>query len=283
MSNQLDLDDAADNLEAIIKIQADASGGPVLTGFPGQAWGWVGGEGHKLLFNTYGIGATRVEKVGDDWRFYHREVLYYLDPKTGEVLHTWQNPYTGRTVEVLHIMNDPVNRLYQLKGGPIPPPRPYIINGPFIVFQISVLRAEKHNPLMPAEYPLHAQQDVYQSAEMWAISSVVDQVKDRSIKNADNHTAWTRLSMWLPFMEMGQRPGQMVYASNSFKLKNKVADLPKAVLEYTEKHHPKYLEPPSEWQGLSVNENTWSYSKKFIDARRAEGKVKPDGSVFAIS
>ena len=84
--------------------------------------------------------------------------------------------------------------------------------------------------------------------------------------------------MWLPFMEMGQRPGQMVYASNSFKLKNKVADLPKAVREYTEKHHPKYLEPPSEWQGLSVNENTWSYSKKFIDARRAEGKVKPDGS-----
>src|SRR5437016_2671931 len=105
MSNTgpLDLNDPADNLEAIIKIQADTSGAPLLTGFPGQAWGWIPGEGHKLLFNTYGIGATRVEKVGDDWRFYHREVLYYLDPKTGEVLTHWNNPYTGKTVEVLHI------------------------------------------------------------------------------------------------------------------------------------------------------------------------------------
>ena len=38
-----------------------------------------------------------------------REITLYLDPKTNEVLCSWQNPYTGKTVEAMYIANDPVN------------------------------------------------------------------------------------------------------------------------------------------------------------------------------
>ena len=35
--------------------------------------------------------------------------MLYLDPETREVLETWTNPWTGETVEVVHVANDPVN------------------------------------------------------------------------------------------------------------------------------------------------------------------------------
>jgi hypothetical protein len=82
-ATSLDLDDAEDNLKALIKLQADLSEKDAIGGFPGEVWGWVPGEGNRLLFRSYGIGASHVERVDNGWRFYHREVIYYLDPKTG--------------------------------------------------------------------------------------------------------------------------------------------------------------------------------------------------------
>ncbi|HEU4530599.1 MAG TPA: DUF1838 family protein [Steroidobacteraceae bacterium] len=278
----LDLTKPLDNLVALLKLQADLSGAPVMSGLAGQAWGWVPNDKNYLLFNTYGIGCSRLEFSPQEngFRLYHREVLYYLDPKSGEVLQTWQNPMTGQTVEVLHIMNDPVNRLYPLSGGRFAPPYPHTVVGDDLVFQLDVLRAEPM-PMPRAQYPLHAQQDVYQSGELWAIQGRMSEINDPKVTSASCHTAWARIGMWLPFMEMGNRPGQMVYHSQSFKLKNGAAGLPPKIREYTEKNHPKYLEAPQEWLGLTQNENTWTYSKKVIDERRAAGKVV-NGSVFGV-
>lgn len=49
-------------------------------------------------------------KQGKGWRLVSREILLYLDPKTGEVVRSWKNPWTGETVPVLHVANDPVNQ-----------------------------------------------------------------------------------------------------------------------------------------------------------------------------
>lgn len=276
----LDLDDKQDSLLALLKIQADLSGKGTISGFGGKAWAWIPGERHYEIFGTYGIGTSRIEYHEEEggWRFYHREILYYLDPSTGKVLDTWENPMTSRKVEVLHIINDPVHRFYRSQGGPFGPPFPYQINGDDLVYQIDVFRA-KENPMKREDYPLHSQQAVYQSAELWGIYSRVNEIMNPDVTSASSHTAWARLGMWLPFMEMGNRPGNMVYHSQSFKMLDGVAGLPKYIREYTEKNYPKFLEAPTEWQDLSLNENTWTYSKKEIDRRRAEGRT---GSVFGV-
>lgn len=279
----LDLDSPLDNQVALLKMQADLSGADVLGGFGGQCWSWIPGEGHQLLFNTYGVGASRLEfdPQANQWHFSHREVLYYLDPVTNEVLDTWLNPLTGRRVEVLHIINDPVNRIYPLGGGRFAPPYPYTLMGDDLVYQIDVLRAEQ-NPLTRREYPLHSQQDLYQSCEMWAIRGSWKEINDPEVTSAACHTAWARISMWLPFMEMGNRPGQMLYHSQSFKLMNGAADIPPKILAYMEKNHPEYLEAPREWLGMAQNENTWTYAKKIIDERREAGRVRGGQSVFSV-
>ena len=49
------------------------------------------------------------EKRGKGYKLVSREILLYKDPKTGEVLSKWENPWSGETVDVLHVANDPVN------------------------------------------------------------------------------------------------------------------------------------------------------------------------------
>lgn len=280
-SSTLDLTDPLTNLRTLLKLQGDLSGQPTIGGFPGQAWAWVGGKGNTLMFNTYGIGASRVEDMGNGvYRFYHREVLYYCDPKTGEILDTWTNPITNKKLEVLHILNDPVNRTYRLKGGRADPPFPHYVVGDRVVFQLDVLRSTEQNPIKRSEYPLQSQQDLYQSGEMWAISGSYKELADPNVTSAENHTAWARVGMWLPFMEMGDRPGVMIYHSQSFKFKQGASQIPKHIREYTEKHHPIYLEAPKEWK--DENENSWTYSLKIMKEKEAQGKRKPDGSIFGV-
>jgi hypothetical protein len=57
-------------------------------------------------------------------------------------------------------------------------------------------------------------------------------------------------------------------------------ELPPDILAYTEEHHPKYLESPKTWVGLSDNRSQMSETKKEID-RRSDGSV-PAGSVFEV-
>jgi len=274
----VNLDDPEENLKALIKLQADLSGADAFGGFGGEVWGWVPGEGNQLLFRSYGIGASHVERVENGWRFYHREVMYYLDPETNEIINEWKNPYTGRTVEIMHILNDPVHRFYSLSGGPFAAPWPYTIMGDDLVFRISVFSFR--DSVMPrAEYPLHSANDKYQASELWMMNGRVSEVMDPDVMSASCVTSWARVGQWLPFMEMGNRPGVMVYHSDSYKLLNGLDDVPANILKYTEKNHPKYLESPKEWQSLKLNESQLTVSKREIDERWGSDN-RPVGSIF---
>jgi hypothetical protein len=283
----LDLEKPLDNQVALLKLQADLSGEPVIGIFPGKAWLWIPGENNYEAFHTYGIGASRLEFNEEEqgWRFYHREALYYTDPKTGEVLETWKNPVTGMEVRVVHVLNDPVQRFYPLSDGPFAPPYPYLVNGDNLVFQLDVFRppAPGNNPITRKDYPLHSQQDLYQTGELWAIHGSLKALNDPENTRVPAHTAWGRISMWEPFFEMGNRPGVTVYHSQAFTTQNGVDDIDPKIRAYTEKHHPQFLEPPyapTEW-GEGFQENHWTYAQKLIDKARAEGNTVGE-SVFGV-
>ena len=277
----LDLDTPVDNLTAMLKLQADLSGEQAMGSFQGYVWGWVPDEDIKILFGTFGIGCSRLEFHPEDngYRFYHREVLYYTDLRTGLPLETWDNPLTGQKVEVMHILNDPVHRFYPLSGGRFAPPYPYKILGNRLIFQMDVFRNQE-NPITRKDYPLHSQQDLYQSGEMWTISGDLDEINDPNVTRAFCHTDWIRMSMWLPFMEMGNRPGHMVYHSQTSSCMNGADDLPKEIRDYTEKHYPEYLTAPTDWDG-GRQENSWTVSKQEIDKRREAGRAVGQ-SVFGV-
>jgi len=51
---------------------------------------------------------------------------------------------------------------------------------------------------------------------------------------------------------MGQSPGHLFYRSHTLKL-TRVEELPRDILEYTEKNYPKYLTAPTEWKEPNVS------------------------------
>lgn len=268
---RLDLDDPETNFMAMLKLRADIAEKDCLFAFPGEAWAMVPQEKNYRCFKTFGIGATRIEEVEEGWRIYSREVLYYLDPDTGEILDTWNNPFLGgREVEVMHIANDPVNGVFMREGGHpvLRPPYPYVSFGDDVVFQWNFY-IFKPAPLTRSEYPLYSSGDIDQHAELWGIKGRKSEILDPDITSASCVMSWSRVAGWLPFMEMGSRPGSMVFHSHSMKLLNGVDDLPRYVLDYTEKNFAKYLEAPTEWTGPMMTSAAGEFKKK-IDAEKKQ-------------
>ncbi|MGI9291942.1 MAG: DUF1838 family protein [Gammaproteobacteria bacterium] len=265
----LDLDTAEDNCLAVIKMQADTSGKDAMSGFPGQVWGWVPDEGNYHLLDTYGVGVSHVEfdEKMNGWKFYHRECQLYLDKDTGEVAESFLNPVTNKRQEVMHVFNDHVSRFYPLSGGRFGFPWEYEVFGNTITFRISVFRVEE-NPLTPAEYPLHSEGEVYQTGELWGIMGDLREIMDPEVTSASSTTSWVRVAGWIPFMEMGDRPGQVVFHSHAYKMKEGAAQLPPKVLAYLEKNAPEYLVSPTEWTTPGQRVTVFNHSKKVIDERR---------------
>jgi hypothetical protein len=266
---ELDLEDPETNFMAMLKLRADLSGKDCFSAFPGEVWAMVDQEGNRRCFKTFGIGASRIEEVAEGWRIYSREVLYYLDPNTGEILETWKNPWLdGREVEVFHIANDPVNGVFARQGNPVlSPPYPYVAYGDDVVFQWNFY-IFKPAELTRSEYPMYSSGDKDQHAELWGIKGRKSEILNPDITSASCVMSWIRVADWLPWMQMGANPGTMTFHSHSMKLLGGVADLPRYILDYTEKNYPKYLEAPKEWKGPVMTSSAGEF-KKVIDARRA--------------
>jgi hypothetical protein len=269
--NDLDLDDPLTNLMAMLKIRGDISGKEFFFAFPGEAWAMIPGDGNFRLFKTFGFGAGRFEEAPEGWRILSREVLYYVDPDSGEILEQWSNPFLGgRSVDVVHVSNDPINGIFTLGGrGPLAAPYPYIAYGDDIIFQWNFFI---HRPaaMSRKDYPLYSSGDMDQHAELWGIQGHKSDVLNPAITSAPATISWSRVASWLPFMEMGNRPGTVVFHSHSYKLTGGVDDLPRQFRDYTEKHYPEWMGAPTEWNGPELQSSDEVF-KELIDSRREAG------------
>ena len=114
--------DRGRSLQAMRKIQCSTEDGKVVTyGWHGYTYSRVPGEADRRLFRVEGMniracGPLADEPDGPGFRQVTREILLYQDPVTGEVLRKWKNPWTGNTVDVIQVTNDPVNQSYGLTG-----------------------------------------------------------------------------------------------------------------------------------------------------------------------
>jgi hypothetical protein len=75
----------------------------------GNIYSFIPGEKRQLLFKIVGMSVSRCITTGEgSWDFTSRELTYYLNPETKEILHKWENPWTQETVTVMHVANSPV-------------------------------------------------------------------------------------------------------------------------------------------------------------------------------
>jgi hypothetical protein len=265
-----DLSTPEGQLLALRRIQCSESDGKAVTYYwKGSAFSRVPGEPDRQLFKVEGMNVRQCgplpgAKSKAEFRLLSREILLYEDPVTGEVLRTWDNPWTGRTVEVIHVANDPVNGTYALVGRDGKP-----VNLPFEVrgkqwWLTTAVPLFYTNPL-GGDYQRYVG-GTYHATELFNFFGAADDLADRKKDSAETAVSWQRLSGWLPWMEMGDRAGMLYFHTAGRKL-DKWDDISPTMKAEIERNYPLYRNPPP-LDDQRPNETSWTYFKKLIDARK---------------
>jgi hypothetical protein len=247
---------------------------PAVYHWSGNIYGRSPGQPDKLLFKGEGMNIRRCVEVSDTgqgkgWRLVSREIMLMLDPATGEVLNEWTNPYTGQKVSVMHIHNDPVN------GRPN-----FARSADGTPYRIGALRESGPWVFMPFEAPLfytNPLQGAYQkyvggtyhAMEIFDFAALKSELYNAKTPTAYPMVSWIRISQWAPWMEMGDRPGQMVFNAMGRKLPGGFEELPEVLKKEIRANYPIYEEAPPK-DDARPNETTWSKFKTLMEAKKAQ-------------
>ena len=233
----------------------------------GRAYSHVPGEPDRRLFDLDGMNVRQCVTVEDPvrgvgYRMVSRELMLYLDPETGEVLRSFANPWTGVDNEVIHVANDPVNSqptFGRTADGEVVPFELEDINGAWL------MRIE-----IPLFYPSPLGGDyqtftggTYHAAEIFDFNGDTRVLLDAELPVAYPVISWMRLAPWLPWMQMGDRPGLMYFNAMGRKLESR-AQLSATMQAEIESNYPEYAAPPPV-DDDRANETSWTYMKKIID------------------
>jgi len=240
----------------------------------GYLYSRMPGEKDRQLFAVIGINTRQCERHvdpvrGTGFRSISREIMVYLDPTTGEIIDTWKNPWTGETVEVIHAANDPVNMRQ--------PTFEKTVTGQPLEVTLrhygDTLVASREVPLF-YENPLAGGYQEYIGGTYHAMEifntyyKAADFFDTRQARISESKISWQRISGWLPWMKMRDRPGVMIFNATGFSTFDRGQISPK-LLRILETRYSEYLSPPP-LGDPRPNETTWTVTKRWIDEHRGK-------------
>ena len=266
----LDLTTPPGQLLALRRIQcSEIDGKPVTYYWKGFAFSRVPGEPDRQLFKVEGMNVRHCGPLPGsnnktEFRLISREILLFEDPVTGEVLRTWVNPWTGKTLEVVQVANDPVNGNYGLlgrDGKPTSLPFEVLGNQWWLTTAVPLFYT---NPL-GGDYQRYVG-GMYHVTELFNFFGATDDLGNRKKDSAEAAVGWQRISPWLPWMEMGDRAGMLYFHTAGRKLAN-WDDLSATMKAEIDTSYPAYRNPPP-LDDQRPNETSWTTFKRIIDARK---------------
>jgi hypothetical protein len=266
-----------DALEISKRTQCgEKDGQPAVYYWSGNVYSRVEGERDRLLFRGEGMNIRQCVAVtdpqrGKGYRQVSREIMLYLNPATGQVLREWKNPWTGETVEVIHIANDPVNGRPQFPIGA--DGKPFTVNikrmGQWVQMPLEVPLF--YTNVLGGDYQEYVGND-YHAMEIFDFAARADEILDSSKATAYPSVSWVRLSNWMPWMKMRSRQGIMIFNAMGTKLKS-FDELPPVLKQEIAANYPAYTAPPP-GDDARPNETTWTVFKKKVDERRKSAATK---------
>ncbi len=263
----VDFAKAEDSLNAFIRLRGNADGSDTYADWAVTVFIVEPGKRAMPIMRLDGFNVGRPIKNADgSYQWLSREVAYYRDLKTGAILDKWDNPLTGKTNEVLHVINDPVNG----KFAPATMSLPWNIRGEDVFLKMDIPLAYP-NALQPTEFPEESTGPTYFASEHFLYFAKMRDLENPSLTSVPSSYAWTRTGPWLPWMKMGTRPGYVLYSGQGKKLKS-AAELDATVREYTQKNHPDFMSAPKVL--VTPNETSWTYYRKVRGGNK--GAVVPE-------
>jgi Protein of unknown function (DUF1838) len=242
-----------------VKTRCTTDGTPSFLAWSGYLYSFMPNEPKRKLFQIVGMSVGRCIDKGDGaWDFTSREVQLYLDPKTGEIIRHWQNPWTGEMLPVVHVANSPIQGTFRHNI-------PAEVEGDTATF-IFDLFGHYPNPLADdPKFAEYCDRPMYNSVELFKLAVPIADLEDSTTTTVSKLVlSWNRVGPWLPWMKMGQREGNLIYSASGKKVKDFNA-LPEILQREIETRVPMFKNAPSE--KIEGEEMTsWQYFKLHFDA-----------------
>lgn len=264
---ELDLGDAADERLAFLVTRGSTDpeeevvfywSGHIYASIPADPHATATAHFGSPILRFEGYNVARFLPVEGGHRMLSREVTVYED-LAGNILDCWNNgPLAGQhasDVTVMQVWNDPVN--FTIAGAD------HVELGQQVMWHVDVVIAYP-SPLPVADYPSYSAGNTYESAELFNFYVSRDDLEDPSLSTAPVSISWTRVGQFLPWMQMGQAPGQLIYHARGAKLVDGWDALPERLRQYVEEKHPEYRHAPT--ADSSPNATSWRRFKTIYDA-----------------
>lgn len=267
---KLPFDDPTWNREQAARLQAHLDGRQIYGRCSGTINGVRPGEAVRALFGFEVFSTIRVVRRADgNYDRMSKEVVFYTDPKTGDPLDQWDNPYTGERVRVVDIANDPYNWVIRDWMGPPALPgidthnltrpadaKPFLLHWSDFSPDTVVVREGGHayypNLLDPAKWPRESAGKLVQASELFRYFIRRADLENTKLDHLPHNGIWIRITPWLPWMLMGQAPGHILY-EGQFCSNETTAYHDPRVLARVKARYPQYLEAPKKWYGPSLS------------------------------
>jgi hypothetical protein len=243
--------------EEFVRLRCSLDGSEVFTEWSGDVYSVVPGKKQVHTFKIVGMNVARcIQDEEGTWHMVSRELNYYLDPKTGELIHRWENP-NGETVPVVHVANNPVQT----------PLTTRTVTGVVVKEHGNVtfrhdLNLYYPNPLAgDSRFSEYSPQKFYQAAEFFLFTVDETQLYDKSRNAVDGFAiSWNRVGPWLPWMKMGNTPGYMTYSTRGSKVKT-IRGIHPILQKDIEEKMTLYKKAPT-CKTPGWGETSWVYFKK---------------------
>lgn len=215
-----------------------------------------------MAFEGYNI--CRAEKQEDGtWRLLTRELSFYRDLETGKILEQWKNPISGESNEVMAVANDPVNMVMSPAMK-----LPWLVQGDDVMLSLNIPLAYP-NPLQPDAYPKASSGPMYVGSEHFMFHASGSDLANPALKSAPVSYGWTRVGPWLPWMQLGTLPGELLYIAQGAKLAS-FEQMPQDIRQVVKSKYPEYEQAPRTW--VQPNATSWTEYKKQQEAATRKGK-----------
>lgn len=253
----LDLERDRDLLRAMIKMRGSLEPELVIGWLRAKRFA-VSGSRVEPLCGVLAATFYRFRQVtADKFEATALEVTYYTDFNTGELLETLVMPFAGHEVTVPTHRFGPTTTRFAVRleereefepaagteQDQFAPAATVLMSKSIAKERIRqgelYLRHEEYGRVYPrdAENPSL----FYKESTVW--SAPLGAVLDPATRSVDSRVAYSAMTAWRPWMQMGDVPG--FTTSNGFGGRARsLADLPDDYLRFTEQRHPDVLQGP---------------------------------------
>lgn len=272
------------NRDAMARIHGNTDFSKEKIGwFKGKAIGVVPGKKNLEICGFEGFSVTRLLPLeGGAYRKLLREVGFYTDLRTGEILEELENPYTGEIVRTVPIANDPFNFTIE-EFWPEPPnygglnkekpPRVPMLKKWQEKGDTVLLESDIHlfypSALQPDKWPRESSGPMNRVSEMFRYYIDRNQLGDPDNTSVEFFGSWVRETPWFPWLLMDGAPGHCMYVCDQGAWDH-WNFIPQNIIDAARAIDPKFLSAPTEDYGPSLSSLEW-YAREQTPAGPRKG------------